>query len=189
MRMFTGISLALLMVLGPLTIAADELAADRFTFARPPAPESTMDPKDNRLAVVIDRWATDAERDRVVKSIAEDGQARLLSAVWDLPRGGTLHWPGGTQYTVHYARRQARPDGGADVVLVVDRPLWLWWDSKADTTDYPFSVIHLRVGKDGKGEGRASLNVPVTSDKVFGVALSDFSKAPVVLADVRRNSP
>jgi hypothetical protein len=186
MRTFIGICLALLMVPGTLASFA-EPAAERFTFARPPAPESTIDPKDNRLPIVVDHWATDAERDRVVKALADNGEASLLTAVRDLPRGGTIHWPGGLEYTIHYARRQARPDGGADVVLVVDRPLWIWWDSKIGTTDYPFSVIHLRMDKDGRGEGRVSMNVKVTSDKAFGVALSDHAKAPAVLTDVRRH--
>jgi hypothetical protein len=186
MRTLIGISLALLMVLGTVTLTADDRAADRFTFARPPAPESTVDPKNNRLEIVIDRWATDAERDRVVKAIAENGEARLLDAFSDLPRAGTLHWPAGVEYAVRSARRQPRPEGGADVILVIDRPLWLWWDTKIGTTSYPFAVVQLRVDKEGKGEGRVSINVPVSSDKASGVALSDFSKAPVVLTDVRR---
>ena len=45
MRQTTGIGLALLMVLGVISaLSADIFAADRFTFARPPAPESTVDP-------------------------------------------------------------------------------------------------------------------------------------------------
>jgi hypothetical protein len=186
MRITLGISLALLMVLGTARLTADEIASDRFSFARPPAPESTVDPDTNRLDVVIDRWSTDADRDQVIKMIAGNGVGNLLDAFRTSPRAGTLHWPAGTQYAVYYARREARADGGSDVVLVVDRPLWMWWDTTTGSTSYPFSVIHIRLGKDGNGEGRVSLNVPVTSDTALGVALADFSKAPVVLADVRR---
>ena len=186
MRTLIGISLALLMVLGTVTLTANDRAVDRFTFARPPAPASTVDPANNRLEIVIHHWATDTERDRVVAAIAEDGEARLLDALWDAPRAGTLHWPAGVEYAVRYARRQARPDGGADVVLVVDRPLWLWWDTTLGTTSYPFGVVQLRIDKEGRGEGRVAINVPVAGDKTSGVALADFSRAPVVLMDVRR---
>ena len=185
MRFILGISLALLMVLGT-RLAADEIGGARFSFARPPAPESTVDPGNNRLDIVIDRWSSDADRDQAVAAIAESGIAKLLDAFRSSPRAGTINWPGGLQYGVHYARRQARADGGSDVVLVIDRPLWMWWDTKIGSTDYPFSVVHLRLDKDGKGEGRVSLNVPVTSDKTFGVALADVARAPVVLTDVRR---
>ena len=186
MRNTLGISLALLMVLGTARLSADEIASDRFSFARPPAPASTVDPDTNRLDVVIDRWSTDADRDQVVKTIAENGVGNLLDAFRTSPRAGTLHWPAGTQYAIHYARRQARPDGGSDVILVIERPLWMWWDTTNGSTTYPFSVVHLRLGKDGTGEGRVSLNVTVTSDMALGVALADYAKAPVVLTDVRR---
>ena len=186
MRSTASIALALLMVLGSVTLtSADENVAERFTFARPPAPASTVDPPD-RLGLVIDRWSTDAERDSLVGVIGESGQAKLLDAFWNVGRVGTLKWPGGLEYAVRYARRTARPDGGSDVVLVVERPLWLWWDTKIGSTDYPYTVVQLRLDKDGKGEGRASFGVPVASDKTIGVTLSDFAKAPALLTDVRR---
>lgn len=181
-----GIVLAPLLVLGfTLTFPADVLAADRFTFARPPAPESTVDPKD-RLSFNIERWSTDAERDRMLAAIAENGQEKLLDAFRETPDAGRLQWPGGLQYAVRYAHRIARPDGGSDVVLVVDRPLWLWWESQPPSTSYPYTVLQLRLDKDGRGEGRASFGVTVSRDKSLGVVLSDGAKAPAVLTDIRR---
>jgi hypothetical protein len=186
MRTYDSFGLALLMVLAFIfTISSEALAADRFTFARPPAPESAVDPKD-RLSVQIDRWSTDAERDQVIASIKGNGEEKLLNAFRDVGRLGTLRWPGGLEYAVRYARREGRSDGGTDLVLVVDRPLWMWWDSTRGSTPYPFSVVQIRLGKDGTGEGRVSLGVPVVSDTTLGVALSDYAKAPAVFTDVRR---
>lgn len=183
-----GIGLALLLVLGfTFTLSADVLAADRFTFARPPAPESTVDPKD-RLSFDIERWSTDAERDRMLAAIAENGQEKLLDAFRETPDVGRLRWPGGLQYAVRYAHRIARADGGSDIVLVVDRPLWLWWESQPASTSSPYTVLQLRLDKDGRGEGRASFGVAVSRDKAQGVVLSDYAKAPAVLTDVRRQS-
>ena len=66
MRSKVTMSLAL-MVLGVTSVSsANMLIVDRFTFARPPAPESTVDPKNNRMSVDIDRWSSDADRDRRV---------------------------------------------------------------------------------------------------------------------------
>jgi hypothetical protein len=62
----------------------------------------------------------------------------------------------------------------------------MWWDSTRGSTPYPFSVVQIRLGKDGTGEGRVSLGVPVVSDTTLGVALSDYGKAPAVFTDVRR---
>lgn len=186
MRLLVSISLALLMVLGSVVhISAHTAPVERFSFARPPAPESTVDPKD-RLTVVIDRWSSDAERDRMLNVIMESGQAQLLDAFWDVSRIGTLHWPGGLEYAVRYARRMPRPDGTADVVLVVERPLWVWWDTSIPaSSDNPYTVVQLRLGKDGKGEGRVSLGQTISTDKAAGVVLADFTKAPALLNDVR----
>jgi hypothetical protein len=185
MRIYSSIGLALLMVLGStFTIFAETPVVDRFTFARPPAPESTVDPK-GRLSVAIDRWSTDTERDRLVADLAQNGPDKLLDALRDAPNAGTMYWPGGTLYSVRYARRITRPDGGIDAVFVVDRPLWMWWESKPASMPYPYSVVQVRLGKDGAGEGRVSHGVPVSSDKALGVVLSDYAKAPAVLTDVR----
>jgi len=191
MRTPTSIGLALLMVLGlvlpmPANTSA-ALARDRFTFARPPAPDSTVDPKDGRLTIDIVRWSTPAERDSLVATIAQNGPEKLRDAFRNVGRIGTLYWPGGLEYTVEYAWRTQRPDGGADVVLVLDRPVWMWWDTSAPTTTYPYTVVQMRLGKDATGEGRVSLGVPVASDKTLGVVLSDYAKAPAVLTDVRHD--
>ena len=43
------------------------------------------------------------------------------------------------------------------------------------------------VLQDGRGEGRVSLNVPVKQDKVFGVVLAEYDKAPALMTDLRRD--
>ncbi len=161
-------------------------AAARFTFARPAAPESTVDPKTGRLDLVIDRWATDAERDQVLAALAADGPEHLLDAFRTVARVGTLHWPGGLEYTVRYARQAPRADGGSDVVLVVDRPVWTWWDATASSPTGQYTVVHLRLGKGGTGEGRISRDAQVRRDDTLGVSLADGAQAPVMLTDVRR---
>jgi hypothetical protein len=188
MRTLISIGLALVMVLGTtFPISGAAAVAERFTFARPPAPESTVDPTTGRLRIDLERWSTGAERDQLAAVIAETGPENLLVALRDVGRIGTLYWPGGVDYTVRYAWRTQRSQGGADVVLVLDRPLWLWWNPSAPSTPYPFTVVQMRLGSDGSGEGRASLGVPVAGDKTLGVTIAEFDKAPAVLADLRRD--
>jgi hypothetical protein len=186
MRTQTSICLALLMVLGASVQATAATSVERFTFTRPAAPESTVDPKGGRLGVDIDRWSTAAERTQVVAALKENGPEKLLDGLREVGRIGTISWPGGLEYPVRYAWREKRTDGGADIVVVIDRPLWIWWDSSAPSTPHPYTVVQMRLGKDGTGEGRVSMGVPVESDMTFGVALSDYAKAPALLADVRR---
>jgi hypothetical protein len=109
-----------------------------------------------------------------------------LSALRDTPRVGTLSWPGGTEYTVYYARQVKRPDGGTDVVLLLDRPLWLWWESNTPAGAHPFTVVQMRLDAAGRGEARASFGVAAASNGDAGLALSDYAKGHPVFTDVRR---
>jgi hypothetical protein len=140
------------------------------------------------LSIAIDRWSTAAERDQLVLAISEYGPDRLLETFRDVGRIGTMYWPGGLDYTVRYAWRSQRPDGGADVVLVLDRPVWLWWNPSVSATPYNFAVVQMRLGRNDDGEGRVSVGVPVAGDKTLGVVISDFDQAPALLADVRRDA-
>ena len=170
---------------------AQVVAADRFTFARPPAPPSTVDhvDKSGRMALDLQRWSSDAERDRVVAAVKADGVDKVLSALRDTPRVGTLSWPGGTEYTVYYARQAKRSDGGTDVVLLLDRPLWLWWQSNIPAGAHPFTLVQMRLDAAGRGEARASFGVAATANADAGLVLSDYAKAHSVLTDVRRERP
>ena len=187
MYMKTRIGLALLMVLAAAVTLPANTVAERFSFARPPAPESTVDPG-SRLPLTIDRWSTDSERESVMRALAADDARNLLDALRNTGRIGTLYWPGGLEYAVRYARRQSRPDGGSDVILLVDRPLWVWWDAKAGSSTYPYSVVQMRLGPDGKGEGRVSIDTPVKTDNALGIALADYDKAAALITDVRRDN-
>jgi hypothetical protein len=162
---------------------AETVVADRFTFVAAHAPQDGLK-KDRRLSLTLQRWSTDAERDRMAAAVAEP--TTLLDAFRDVGGIGYLQWPGGVEYTIRYARRTQRPDGGADLTLVVERPLWVWWDTSAKWTPEPgFTVLQVRLNRDGTGEGRAIATTRINSDKETGLALVD-TNAPVLLTDVRR---
>jgi hypothetical protein len=101
-----------------------------------------------------------------------------------------MRWPGGLEYALRYARQAKRPDGKTDIVLVADRPLWVWWDSarsaSATAGDGQFSLIQIRMDGD-KGEGRLASGGGITPDKDTGVTLADQLKQPVLITDVRRS--
>jgi hypothetical protein len=160
--------------------------AGEYTFVVAGAPKDAFS-TDGRLRVRLARWSTDIEREHIVGAMQEP--AKLLSA---LPYAagvvGFLQWPGGLEYTVRYARRTTRPDGGTDIVMVVERPLWLWWDPNARwAADQQFTVVQLRIDKDGAGAGRIANGDGVRRDSDSGLVISDTTK-PAVLTNVRRES-
>jgi len=190
-------ALALLMTAGAATVTAQPRAAgaavttspiERFTFTAPDAPAGPADPKALTLSIL--RWSTDAERDRLVQGATERGVERMLEAISDSSTVGYLRWPGGLEYSVRYGRRTPRADGGQDLLLVVDRPLWVWWNTSlaANATRHPFEVVHVRFDKSGKGEGRVADPSAISVDKSAGVAIANLDTRPVLMTDVRRDA-
>jgi hypothetical protein len=162
-------------------------ATERFSFVAPKAPKSIVDP--DRFGIVLTRWSSDTERDAVFDSMTDSGAAAVLGALRDVASIGYVRWPGGVEYAVRYARRVPRPDGGSDIVLIADRPVWVWWDTSiVSKHDAPFTAIHIRVDKSGKGEGRVRYGDDVAADKTSGITLKDFAGAPVLMTDLRRES-
>lgn len=52
---------------------------------------------------------------------------------------------------------------------------------------YPFTLVELRIGPDGKGEGRLSLAATITADEQAGtIVLENYRGQPVHLTGVRR---
>ena len=157
----------------------------QYSFVVANAPKDAF-ASDARLRVRLMRWSTDDERQQVMTALGEP--SKLLSALPNVDVVGYLQWPGGLEHSVRYARQTARPDGGADIVMVVERPLWLWWDPTAKwAADQQFTVVQMRVNKDGTGEGRIATGDGFTRDKDSGLVISDTTK-PALLTDVRRES-
>ena len=168
-------------------VLSGETARDvaQYTFAVANAPKDVFS-SDGRLRLRLLRWSSDDERRQVMAALEEP--SKLLSALPYVGVAGYLQWPGGLEHTVRYARQTARPDGGADIVLVVERPLWLWWDSTAKwAADQHFTVVHMRVNKDGTGEGRIATGDGFRRNADSGIMISDTTK-PALLTNVRRES-
>ena len=185
-KLFMTCSVILLIPLvAVLTHAQTETVKERFTFTA--LNGSKAGPSgEGRLELVITRWSSDAERDRLRASVTDEGPDKVNNALGEA--AGWIHWPGNLDYTLRYARRTPRPDGGEDVVLVTDSRTWIGWDSAHSSgwTDSPFTVIQLRLNKEGTGEGKLSPGNKIRSDKEAGIVLEDYASQPTFLTDVRR---
>jgi hypothetical protein len=147
------------------------------------------------VAITIDvlRWSTDEEADRLVAAFKEKGAKQWADALQAVPSVGYV-WAATSSlgYSVKLARRVATPDGGARLVLAIERPLGSWdhpvWKAVGPlAADYPFTIIELRVNRSGIGEGKASLAAKlVIDDTAKAPALEDYALAPVLLKTVRR---
>ena len=57
------------------------------------------------VEIVVNRWSTDAERDRLLTVLREQGPAKLLDALQAVPRLGYIRTPDSIAYELHYAHK------------------------------------------------------------------------------------
>ena len=138
------------------------------------------------LDLVIERWSTDSERDRLMEIFKSKGPDGLLDALRDLPRVGYLRTPDSLGYDLRYARQMPGEDGGRRIVLITDRPIGFWEArNRPRTIDYPFTLIEMRLDGDGRGEGKLSIATKITLNGDV-LVLENYANQPVMLNDLRR---
>jgi hypothetical protein len=143
------------------------------------------------VEISIDRWSTDAERDQLMKVLIDQGPEKLLETLQKMPRAGSIKTPNSIGYDLHYARKSPLDEGGDRIVLATDRYIGFWEAAnRPRTVDYPFTLIEMRVGRDGVGEGKMSLFTKIGYDKNKNqIVLEDYGSQPVLLTQVKRESP
>lgn len=145
------------------------------------APRANTTPVD----ITINRWSSDADRDRLIAAFREKGQAGLLAQLQKLPVIGYFNTPGSLRYDLRFARQRPEAEGGRMIFLMTDRYIRTWEAfNQTRTLDYPFTLIQLQVDKDGNGVGKASVATKITQDPDGTIVLENFSSQPVMLNEV-----
>jgi hypothetical protein len=138
--------------------------------------------------ITIERWSTDAERQRLIEILQAKGPGQLLETLRDMGQVGHIRTPDSLGYPLRYAHQSPGEDGGRRIVIATDRPIGFWEASnRPRTVDYPFTVIQMQLGKDGLGEGRMSIATRIIAhDNV--IELENYASQPVMLKEVRAQS-
>ena len=142
------------------------------------------------IEFVVERYSSDAERDRLLAVLRDQGPDKLLSTLQSLPRVGYFRTPDSIGYDIKFARKAPGEDGGEVITLATDRFIGFWEArNRPRTIDYPFTVVEIHIGKDGKGEGKLSLATKVTYDKRNNMlTLENYKSQPVMLNEVKRET-
>jgi hypothetical protein len=142
------------------------------------------------IEFVVERYSSDAERDRLLAVLRDQGPDKLLSTLQSLPRVGYFRTPDSIGYDIKFARKAPGEDGGEVITLATDRFIGFWEArNRPRTIDYPFTVVEIHIGKDGKGEGKLSLATKVTFDKRNNrLTLENYKSQPVMLNEVKRET-
>jgi hypothetical protein len=140
------------------------------------------------VEILVNRWSTDAERDRLMAITFDNAPEKLLDALQHLPPVGYIRTPDTIGWDLRFARQTPQPDGGSRVVLATDRRIGFWEASNQPRSiDYPFTVIELRLNADGEGEGKMSIATKIIADRENNViTLENYETQPVMLKSVKR---
>jgi hypothetical protein len=190
-RIGRACALAAGLFVATVTFAQTNDAPERYTafavnMGSPEGPAAA--PGATTVEIKVERWSTDAERDRLMNVLMEKGPEKLLETLQSLPRVGYIRTPNSIGYDLHFARKAPLPDGGERVVLATDRYISYWEAAnRPRSIDYPFTVIELRLNADGEGEGKMSIatKISVDSEKKM-IVLEDYGTQPVLLKSVRK---
>jgi hypothetical protein len=136
--------------------------------------------------IAVNRWSSDADRDRLLNILQQKGQDALLDALQGMPVVGYINTPGSLRYDLHFARQRTDPDGGRTIVIATDRYITGWEAAnRPRTIDYPFTLIQLKLDRDGNGVGKLSVATKITA-KGDTIELENFSSEPVRLTQVKK---
>src|SRR5688500_5033516 len=137
------------------------------------------------VLISVDRWSSEADRNRLATTLREKGPNALLDALQDTRPVGRIRTPDSLGYDLRYAQQTPGEDGGRRIVIATDRPIGFWeaW-ARPRTLDYPFTIVQMQIGADGRGTGTLSefTKVLASGDNIF---LENFASAPVMLTDIR----
>jgi hypothetical protein len=139
------------------------------------------------VSIQIDRWSTEDERELLMTAFVEKGPDALLSQLQKLKRIGFMRLPNSLGYDVQFARLIPGEDGGSRIILATDRRIsFQEARSQPRTMDYPFTLLEIRLNKDGVGQGKMSVATKITlNKKTKTVELENYSSEPVRLTEVR----
>jgi len=136
------------------------------------------------VQIRVTRWSPESERTALVNTLTKKGPRALLEALADTRPVGFIKTPDSLGYDLHYAHQTPGEDGGRRIVIATDRPVGFWETrNQPRTLDYPFTVIQMNIGRDGKGTGTLSYATKVLAHDNI-IELENFATSPVMLTQI-----
>ena len=147
------------------------------------------------IDIMIERWSTDQEVEKLRGTLVQGGPHMLLPALRQSRPVGAVMYPGiigagaGARQrhgrNVLFARTIATPNG-RQVIVATDQYLAFGEPSRAWPSDYQFTLLDIRFGPDGRGVGKLAAAGDVGLNTVTKLLeAKNYATRPVRLIDVR----
>src|SRR6185436_8519231 len=122
LRVLVGLLLVFMLI--PAVQTAD--SHERYTALAVNMGSAPVRWKDLTVEMVVERWSTEAERDKLLGVAFNKGSDTLLDTLQHMPRVGYIKTPDSIGYDLHFAQKSPGEDGGEHVTLATDRPIGFW---------------------------------------------------------------
>ncbi|HEY7412752.1 MAG TPA: hypothetical protein VII13_18565 [Vicinamibacteria bacterium] len=139
------------------------------------------------LDIVVERWSTDEEQDKLRAVLVEGGGEKLLDALQDVkPRAGYISTSTSLGWDLQFARQIPYGDGARRIILATDRPMSFFeLRNQPRSRDYEFLLVEIRLNKNGVGEGKLAGAAKVSYDADTRVMeIENYGIEPVRLTKV-----
>lgn len=140
----------------------------------------------------IERWSTDAERDKLLGILREEkdeyqANKKLLSELQKMPKVGYIRTPQTLAWDLRFARQSPLEDGGRRIVLGTDRPIgFREARNQPRTMDYPFTIVEIQLDKNDKGVGKILAGTKIFIDKNNNLVLENYGQQPIRFNEIRK---
>ena len=140
----------------------------------------------SHVKITVDRWSTEDERRRLVSAFTESGDDALLKELRRLKPLGRISTPDSIGYDLRYAHQMPLASGGRRIIIATDRPMSYWESTQRPRSfDYPYTFIEMRIGPDGKGQGKMTVATKVNVFGADAIELENYDMTPVQLSEIR----
>jgi hypothetical protein len=166
-------------------VAMAQTAGKRESFSAIAIANDNLGSGAGRVLIDITRWSTQSEQTALVNTLLKQGPEALLDRFQESRSTGSIRTPDSLAYDLRFAAQAPAEDGGRRIVLATDRPIG-FWEARARprSIDYPFTVIQMEIGRDGRGKGTMSYATKIVASG-NNIMLENFSTAPVLLTEIR----
>jgi hypothetical protein len=121
--------------------------------------------------------------------LQEKGPAELLKQLQKMKPVGRIRTPDSIGYDLRYAQQTPSEDGGRTIVIATDRPIGFWEATQRPRSiDYPFTVIQMKLDRDGNGSGTLSYATRIVARGNNVIELEDFATQPIMLNNIKSES-
>jgi hypothetical protein len=190
-------SLSLFSLIAALTVLVGPAPEGVGQSRKPTAPESfsanaqvigTEGASATVVAMKVDRYSSDADRDTVAQALKEGGYPAFLAALRKAPVVGTVTLAGQT-FDIRWARQEPIANGRW-IVLVTDKPMFFVGGGSVNAKPregYDVALLKFKMDDGGVGfDGIMAAAARVKAGGETGVQVDDYGEKPVTLRTITR---